>query len=140
MTYHAAGCHPFSPRQVSLEQTRQLRDASAWLRYSAKWPEDVLPRCGALIRGPIYCRKARWNDMQPLCDMVAWLRDSADWPKESLTRVRMLFWNVFPTEVNRKRMAAVRRGRQAATIRKSARGVAAQECHCVSANTIGCSV
>ena len=31
--------------QVQAVQNRQLRDAVAWLRASAKWPKESLPRC-----------------------------------------------------------------------------------------------
>lgn len=36
--------------QVQAVQTRQLRDAVAWLRNSAKWPKESLPRCTYLKR------------------------------------------------------------------------------------------
>lgn len=35
--------------QVQSVQTRQLRDAVAWLRTSAKWPKESLPRRGTVL-------------------------------------------------------------------------------------------
>jgi hypothetical protein len=38
--------------QVQAVQNRQLRDSLAWLRNSAKWPKESLPRCAC---APCFC-------------------------------------------------------------------------------------
>ena len=38
--------------QTAIVQTRQLRDSLNWLRASARWPKESLPRCAASASCP----------------------------------------------------------------------------------------
>lgn len=44
--------------QVQAVQTRQLRDAVFWLRNSAKWPKESMPRCASPVCDSYCCECA----------------------------------------------------------------------------------